>query len=86
MTFLERYAQHTEGFAIHAVGDGEAFFSWSPCDTCGCKLGGDRHDCVLVRKPGDASSEQIKVTSCTDCVLFAANGQLPEEGDEHATG
>jgi hypothetical protein len=78
--WLARYNQQTEGFEIHAVGDGEAFFSWAPCDTCGCVLGGDRFDCTLIKGPGEQAKERIEVRSCTDCVLFAANGTLPEEG------
>lgn len=79
MTFLKRYQRATEGYAIHSVDAHEAHFSWAPCETCNSKLGGDRYDCTLVRGPGDAASDQIKVASCVDCVLFAANGDLPED-------
>lgn len=84
MTFLERYRRETEGFAIHAIDtDDYDEFSWAECDTCGTRLGGARYGATLVRNPGDASSEQVKVCSCVDCVAFAANGTLPEE-ESHA--
>ena len=80
MSFLERYQRETEGFDIHSS-DGEAHFSWSQCDTCGSTLGGDRYTCTLA-VAGKGEEEQIEVESCVDCVMFAANGQLPEEEDD----
>ncbi len=80
MSFLERYRRHTEGYVIHAIdSDDHDEFSWSPCGTCGSKLGGARYGATLVKGPGDASSDQIKLRSCVDCAAFAANGQLPDE-------
>lgn len=38
-------------------------FSWSQCDTCGSKLGGDRY---LVRRNWDGEWDTME--SCTDCI------------------
>lgn len=56
----------------------EASFSWSECDICSSRLGGDRspwhyvHDGKLYHGEG----------ACTDCVLYLANGDVPEEERE----
>lgn len=51
------------------------FFSWSPCNICGTRLGGDREvwhwlDSDDALNHGDSA--------CTDCVLYLANGDEPE--------
>lgn len=69
--------------------DSESYFSWSPCDTCGSTLGGDRTPCVLTNA-GTVRGEDgivrrhetIEVESCVDCVMFAANGDLPGGNDD----
>lgn len=80
--FLRDYEERTKGYQIHTIVDSEdeGSFSWSPCDTCGSPLGGTRYDCVLTNPGADSRGRrkpQVKVRSCTDCVVFAANGTLP---------
>ena len=33
---------------VLAVGDGEQFFTWQPCEVCGSRLGGDRITCTVL--------------------------------------
>lgn len=58
----------------------EPSFSWSACDTCGSTLGGNRevgHAWVHINDVlGDVI---VHLSCCTDCVVFIANGDLPEE-------
>lgn len=54
---------------------GERFFSWRPCEVCHSRLGGDRYDCTGYN-PTDGSIEAFE--ACTDCVYYAAYGQLPD--------
>ncbi len=60
----------------------ESHFSWSPCDVCGCRLGGDRHIWhAIPGQPGEnlKGKEILHFEGmCTDCVLFYANGDEPE--------
>lgn len=76
-SFLERYEERHKGFDMHAIGD-EIGFSWRACDTCGSNLGGNRHACTVGRA-GEGPAGFVEVISCDDCVIFAANGQLPDE-------
>ncbi len=79
--FLAAYDQRTRDYGIHAqIGHDEGYFSWSPCDTCGSTLGGTRYDCVLTNPGVDKHGRKHarhEVSSCTDCLVFAANGDLP---------
>jgi hypothetical protein len=53
----------------------EGSFSWQGCDTCGNPLGNTLH-C------GHGLDKDLNITHvnmCTDCVMFFANGDLPEE-------
>lgn len=46
-----RVVAGVESFApgyVTPSGEGEGEFSWRPCDCCGSKLGGDRHDAVVL--------------------------------------
>ena len=52
-------------------------FSWHSCDGCGSGLGGDRHPAHAL----DGNNELVHLEVCTDCVLFWANGDLPESWD-----
>lgn len=80
--FVEAYERGTEGFEILAIDtDDEGCFSWSPCDTCNQKLGGNRYRATLCNPGPDRDAIEVKV--CTDCVMFAANGELPTEA-QHA--
>ena len=90
--FLRAYERRTKGFDIHASkppenedddnysGD-EGHFSWSACDTCGSTFGGDRYDMVLTNVGVDEHGKRypmVEVSSCVDCMVFAANGDLPD--------
>jgi hypothetical protein len=58
----------------------EGGFSRAQCDSCGSTYAGDRHDAHGIPhdfKPGDGSI--VHLTICTDCLLFHANGDEPEE-------
>ena len=60
--------------------DCEGGFSWSPCEVCGCSLGGDRHKAAII-VPG-TDTEPIELDCCVDCLCFLANGDEPEYPDE----
>lgn len=65
-------------FSAYEAGriDEEGAFSWSDCDICGSGLGGDRysgHYC------DDDGKVQHLSDICCDCVVFAANGDEPED-------
>jgi hypothetical protein len=53
----------------------EGGFSWSSCDSCGSSLGGDRY----VAHGVDANKDIIHMDICVDCLMFFANGDVPEE-------
>lgn len=78
------YAERTKGYEIHTAVDpeDEGGFSWSECDTCGSRLGGNRTDCILTNPGRDAQGrahESVSVRSCDDCLYYAAYGHLPGE-------
>lgn len=54
----------------------EASFSHSPCGICGTRLGGDRHVWHWVDDDGRICHED---DACTDCVMYLANGDEPEQ-------
>jgi hypothetical protein len=58
-------------------------FSWRPCGICGTHLGGDREVWHWIQgNPGeDLKGREINHESdmCRDCVLYLANGDLPEQ-------
>jgi len=51
---------------------GESEFSWSACDACGSRLGGSRYPAH-----GFLRGELVHLSVCTDCLCYAANGDLP---------
>lgn len=83
-----RYASEEEAEAAsraafdEAVRNGHAYdepsFSWSPCGICGSRLGGDREAWHYVH----AGKLYHNGDACTDCVLYLANGDAPEEEPE----
>lgn len=82
--FEREYAKRTKGFEIHSVGDEEDRdeFSWRQCDTCGSTFGGARTRCVLTNPGTNKRGRRrraIEVSSCDDCVFFAANGDVPDD-------
>ena len=52
----------------------EGHFSWEPCELCGSHLGGDRYAAHAV----DKDDEIVHFDVCVDCVMYMANGDLPE--------
>ena len=64
--------EHAEGDDDHQC---EPSFSWGQCDSCGSTLGGDRDIAWLMPDDG---KEPIELSICVDCVMFHANGELPE--------
>lgn len=64
-----------EGYHL-VCGNEELGFSWSACECCGSSLGGDRHE-LAYTKPGTAEGP-IMISACTDCLIYAANGEEPE--------
>lgn len=59
------------------AGDDDLGFSWSPCDTCGSTLGGDRY---LVHVVDDGEWDTME--SCVDCLMYIANAELPVHLDD----
>jgi hypothetical protein len=57
----------------------ESSFSWSQCDSCGTSLGGDRHPGFMCWQDEADNWQDIAVELCTDCVMYHANGDVPEE-------
>ncbi len=53
------------GFLIGSGPDLEPHFSWSPCDGCGCTLGGDRYAVTIVEAPHNVCA--IDDTTCPEC-------------------
>lgn len=67
----------------HAYGDLDHFcepsFSWSPCDSCGTTLGGDREPATMIPLDYKAGDDTIiDVSICTDCVIAWGTGENPE--------
>lgn len=58
----------------------EPGFSWSACDGCGSTFGGHRYP-AHGRSEEDDSLVHFRV--CTDCVLYLANGDEPEDWRQH---
>jgi len=54
----------------------EASFSWSACDICGSRLGGDRAPAHGVCSE---TGEIVHMSVCVDCTVFLANGDTPDE-------
>lgn len=55
----------------------EPYFSSSACDCCGTTLGGDREPLHWIDENGSIMHGVV----CTDCVLYLANGDVPDEWD-----
>lgn len=60
----------------------EASFSQEPCDSCGTTLHGDREEAWGITH--SANQEYIKLAICVDCVMFHANGDEPDDWEEHS--
>ena len=55
--------------------DGEPWFSWKPCECCGCTLGGSR-EYLFAR---DTAQEICQFTICEDCVYYVNYGRLDDQ-------
>ncbi len=53
----------------------EGGFSWHQCDTCGSQLGGHRYS----GHGFDSDGTVVHLSMCEDCLLFFANGDVPDE-------
>lgn len=83
---IDRHLAGVEFFSVgcragceECNGSDEGHFSWSSCDSCGSSLGGDRfpaHGFVRL-KNGQEVLAHFNV--CTDCRMFHAYGDEPEE-------
>lgn len=67
--FLSTDAIQEELYAV----DGGSFSRYE-CDSCGSRLGGDRHAAHLL----DDKLGVIHLDICTDCLIFHANGEEPD--------
>lgn len=54
--------------------EGEAWFSWSPCECCKSHLGGDREYLYA----HNTTDELVQFTICEDCVYFINYGRLDD--------
>ena len=57
----------------------EGNFSWSPCDCCGSRLGGDRYAAHGWDNQDIAQDNSIHLDICTDCVFYTEYGDEPTE-------
>jgi hypothetical protein len=75
-----RAAQEKDGGGLD-----EGHFSWHSCDTCGSTLGGDRY----AAHGRDKDGAIVHLSICSDCLMYMANGDEPEQwenGAENAEG
>jgi hypothetical protein len=49
-------------------------FSWSRCEACGSRLGGDRHPAHYV----DSNNEICHMRICSDCLVYLNYGKLDD--------
>jgi len=91
-SFVDRVEAHLEGVKFFSVGESEECdtckeygccneFSNSICDSCGTTLAGSRHAAHGVI---DIDVEHFEV--CVDCLMYHANGEVPEEEEEDIRG
>ena len=83
---LKEFTAAQEAFAEKhgnlIVGD-DIGFSWRGCGCCGSSLGGDKHTAITLKPIVGAERPPFMETAwegviCADCVLFHANGDLPD--------
>lgn len=55
----------------------EASFSWSHCESCGSHLGGTKSKAQAF-KTDKINSTVTEILICVDCLMWHANGELPE--------
>lgn len=70
----------TETAQQYLYENAEPYFSGGQCDSCGSTYAGDRDAAHGIPHDFKAGEDTIiHMTICTDCVLFHANGDEPEE-------
>lgn len=63
-------------------GDHEEF-SWSECDSCGSRLGGERHAAHgIIGRTMEFKGNLYHFVVCSDCLMFHANGDEPDPDEE----
>jgi|TARA_R100001530_G_scaffold133839_1_gene107795 hypothetical protein len=77
-TWASSIEEHGEDY------EDEGSFSWQGCDSCGSHLGGDRYEATAIHHeafgPDAKQPDNLhEISICTDCILFHANGDEPEE-------
>ena len=59
--------------------EGEPWFSWSPCECCGCSLGGNREYLYAKAPEGTVGPDGIaQYIICEDCVYYVNYGRLDD--------
>lgn len=56
----------------------ETYFSRTQCDSCGTTLAGDRSEAWGLYRDENDQLQTIQMEICTDCMMYHANGDLPE--------
>ncbi len=73
--------EHSEGDEEHRC---ESYFSWQQCDSCGSTFGGNRETAYGINNGVHRLPiEPIELSICTDCALFHANGDEPDQWSQH---
>ena len=67
------FGMDPENFDEEGADDGN--FSRSDCDSCGSVLAGQRYPSHGITQSGDI----IHLDICPDCIVYHANGDLPED-------
>ena len=71
LTAQQRFDEAYESGSICTEGS----FSWGSCDICGSTFGGDREEWHALM---DGKLQHFD-NACTDCVVYLANGDEPED-------
>ena len=77
---VEFELERTEGHWVLGPGEPNEF-SAATCDLCGTYLAGSRHPAAIIQPGTDAQPIECEV--CEDCVMFLANGDIPENWRHH---
>jgi hypothetical protein len=75
--YLDNFNQFMsrEGLTNLSPGDDYEEFSTTPCDVCKSNLAGQRNNATGYHPE---SSSVFEYSICVDCLMFCANGDLPE--------
>ncbi len=78
--FEQALPDHAKPGYTWALGGEDLGFSWSSCDGCGSKLGGDRFRINLLPIDSPINDDTIiPIAVCIDCLMVYANGDMPSE-------